>query len=185
MRLNVCHVSLHCICLWYFVGFNFHICFRMYHMPRIVRFRLVPREWFWNCNTLVSSYITTLHMDHVKFTLFMKTLYISIYGHTHTSFIMYIRTSRTYVHDIYTSHTYVHYIYIYIMYVCVAGSSVSYQLRWHWDTTQSRLGGSQFIYEHQEQPCKTIQYILQTRIKHNTFNNIKTPMFTIQYIQKC
>ena len=29
--------------------------------------------------------------------------------------------------------------------IYVAGSSVSYQLRWHWDTTQSRLGGSQFI----------------------------------------
>ena len=31
----------------------------------------------------------------------------------------------------------------------------------------------------QEQPCKTIQYILQTRIKHNTFNNIKTLIFTV------
>ena len=43
-----------------------------------------------------------------------------------------------------------------------------------------QLGGSRILFSnHQGQPCKMIQYILQTRIKHNTFNNIKTPIFTI------
>ena len=68
--------------------------------------------------------------------------------------------------------------------ICVAGSSVAVAVAFR-NITNHGWVVVKFIINHQEQPCKTIQYILQTRIKHNTFNNIKTPIFTIQYIQKC
>ena len=74
---------------------------------------------------LKSQYHSVIKHNHIahghvmNFTLFMKTLYNSFYGPTHTSYIMYIRTSRTYAHDIHASHTYVRTLYIHIHNVCM------------------------------------------------------------------
>ena len=66
--------------------------------------------------------------------------------------------------------------------IIVAGSSVAVAVAFRNNANHDWVV-VKFILNHQEQPCKTIQYMLQTRIKHNTFNKIKTIILTIQYIQ--
>ena len=66
--------------------------------------------------------------------------------------------------------------------LCSVAGSLDDGCHWRYNT---QLGGS-LVYcpKHQKQPCKTIQYISQTRIKDNDLITLKTLIFTIQYIQK-